>query len=192
MRVLSYTEYNHLMDRSVAKGNELATILSATPLPADLYEAAITQLNSCHEDIEFIDKLIDERGVDITVLAGSEEINDFYRQILGNIETPLQADTAAAVFQTDGDLYLFISVSKLAEFEKIERLSFYVHEFVHVDQYMAGRLAMDGSVVTWEGAPYITAECLSNLTLEEYLALPWEKEAYRAQRKLIDHGLMGE
>ena len=80
----------------------------------------------------------------------------------------------------------------MAEFEKIERLSFYVHEFVHVDQFKAGRLAMDGSVVTWEGAPYITAECLSNLTLEEYLALPWEKEAYRAQGKFIDHGLMGE
>lgn len=188
MNFLPYAEYTSMVNKAASRGEELAAKLLTKPLPAELYEAAIEQFCSNSEDVEFIDNLTVNRGVNIITMVGSLEIEVFYLQLLGKPETPLMAMAAAAVLQVEGVLYLYISANKIAEYEKLERFSLYVHEFVHVDQYLAGRLVMDFGVVIWEGEPCITAECLSSLTLEDYLALPWEKEAYRVQGEFIEQG----
>ena len=53
-----------------------------------------------------------------------------------------------------------------------------LHELVHCNQYQTGRLTFNASI--WEGKRYPSPK-----TEEEYLNLPWEKEAFIMQHKLF-------
>ena len=54
------------------------------------------------------------------------------------------------------------------------------HEMVHVRQHARGWLKDKGPIKTWMGEDYIAAYS----TVDEYMALPWEAEAYKLQEEL--------
>lgn len=54
------------------------------------------------------------------------------------------------------------------------------HEMVHVRQHCRGRLKDNGVIKVWDGVEYLSLYS----TVEEYMALPWEEEAYRLQEEL--------
>lgn len=56
------------------------------------------------------------------------------------------------------------------------------HEMVHVRQAERGQMKDRGVIKVWEGVEYLFLFS----TTDEYMALPWEKEAYELQEKLYD------
>ena len=56
------------------------------------------------------------------------------------------------------------------------------HEMVHVKQHERGELKDKGVVKSWKGEEHITAFS----TTDEYMALPWEEEAYRLQEEIYN------
>jgi len=56
------------------------------------------------------------------------------------------------------------------------------HEMVHVRQHERGELKDKGVIKSWKGEEHITVFS----TTDEYMALPWEEEAYRLQEELYD------
>lgn len=54
------------------------------------------------------------------------------------------------------------------------------HEMVHVKQHERGELKDHGVRKAWKGEEYISLFS----TTDEYMALPWEEEAYRLQEKM--------
>jgi len=56
------------------------------------------------------------------------------------------------------------------------------HELVHVRQHERGQLKDKGIVKSWKGEEHITAFS----TTDEYMALPWEEEAYRLQEEMYN------
>jgi len=56
------------------------------------------------------------------------------------------------------------------------------HEMVHVKQHERGELKDRGIVKSWKGEEHITAFS----TTDEYMALPWEEEAYRLQEEIYN------
>lgn len=66
------------------------------------------------------------------------------------------------------------------------------HELVHAEQYMTGKLAIDGYYHRWNGQKVVNR----GSTYEAYRNLPWEKEAFARQSKhaekiLSTYHLMG-
>lgn len=64
---------------------------------------------------------------------------------------------------------------------KEDMLTALFHEMVHVRQYERGHLKDNGIVKTWKGEEYIY---IYN-TVEQYMAFPWEEEAYRLQEEMV-------
>lgn len=56
------------------------------------------------------------------------------------------------------------------------------HEMVHVRQTESGQLKDNGVLKSWKGEEYINMFS----TVDEYMALPWEKEAYILQEELLE------
>lgn len=56
------------------------------------------------------------------------------------------------------------------------------HEMVHVRQAERGQMKDRGIIKVWEGVEYLSLFS----TTDEYMALPWEAEAYELQEKLYD------
>lgn len=56
------------------------------------------------------------------------------------------------------------------------------HEMVHVRQAECGQMKDRGIIKVWEGVEYLSLFS----TTDEYMALPWEAEAYELQEKLYD------
>ena len=57
------------------------------------------------------------------------------------------------------------------------------HEMVHVKQYARGETAdVNQFTKSWKGEEYISLYS----TVEEYMKLPWEEEAYRLQETLCE------
>jgi hypothetical protein len=54
------------------------------------------------------------------------------------------------------------------------------HEMVHVKQHERGELKDHGVRKAWKGEEYISLFS----TTDEYMALPWEEEAYRLQEEM--------
>jgi hypothetical protein len=55
------------------------------------------------------------------------------------------------------------------------------HEMVHVKQHERNELKDHGIRKTWKGEEYITVFS----TVDEYMSLPWEEEAYRLQEEML-------
>jgi len=51
------------------------------------------------------------------------------------------------------------------------------HEFIHIKQYLDGRLRLDGTKAIWEDKEYDMLDI-------DYMDRPWETEAFRMQGKL--------
>ena len=56
------------------------------------------------------------------------------------------------------------------------------HEMVHLRQYERNQLTDNGFTKGWGGEEYIYVWS----TIEEYMAFPWEEEAYRLQEVLFE------
>ena len=56
------------------------------------------------------------------------------------------------------------------------------HEMVHVRQAERGQMKDKGLIKVWDGVEYVSMYS----TTEEYMSLPWEKEAYELQEKLFN------
>ena len=56
------------------------------------------------------------------------------------------------------------------------------HEMVHVRQHERGQVKEKGSTKIWDGVEYVDLY----KSREDYMSLPWEKEAYELQEKLYD------
>ena len=65
---------------------------------------------------------------------------------------------------------------------KDDLITLIFHEMVHVRQHESGHLIDNGIVKSWKGQEYITVFS----TVDEYMALPWEEEAYRLQEELFE------
>lgn len=56
------------------------------------------------------------------------------------------------------------------------------HEMVHVRQHCRGWLKDKGPIKVWKGDEWIAAYS----TVDEYMALPWEAEAYKLQEEMYE------
>lgn len=56
------------------------------------------------------------------------------------------------------------------------------HEMVHVRQHCRGWLKDKGPIKVWKGVEWIAAYS----TVDEYMALPWEAEAYKLQEEMYE------
>ena len=54
------------------------------------------------------------------------------------------------------------------------------HELVHVRQHERGQLKDKGIIKSWKGEEHVTVFS----TTDEYMALPWEAEAYKLQEEM--------
>lgn len=59
------------------------------------------------------------------------------------------------------------------------------HEMVHVKQHERGELKDHGIRKMWKGEEHVSVFS----TTEEYMALPWEEEAYRLQEEIYNKWL---
>jgi len=59
------------------------------------------------------------------------------------------------------------------------------HEMVHVRQHERNQLKDRGVIKVWNGVEYLSLYS----TTEEYMSLPWEKEAYQLQEELYNEYL---
>ena len=58
----------------------------------------------------------------------------------------------------------------------------FVHELIHLEQIHVGLLSADAETeqVLWFGVPFDEAK-----TWEDYISFPWERDAYRREKKLV-------
>ncbi|MDB4339489.1 hypothetical protein OAA57_00540 [bacterium] len=57
-----------------------------------------------------------------------------------------------------------------------------IHELVHVKQHARKELIDNGMIKKWKGEEYLHIFT----TVDQYMSLPWEEEAYRLQEELYE------
>lgn len=76
-----------------------------------------------------------------------------------------------------------IYVDKYMPFDRI--LTCIAHEMVHVKQYLYGELSYTDNDPVWKGEHYDFDHYINTTGAEHAKLIPWEKEAYRLQGKLV-------
>lgn len=114
---------------------------------------------------------------------------DAYGEV-GGCVLPINPETYETLPAVGGELALIIypdmMIKDALQMPEDERERFYrsylVHELTHVKQCLEGRLVITApGKMIWEGSPI-------DVTLEGYVAFPWEREAYLAQFEYIFKG----
>lgn len=91
--------------------------------------------------------------------------------------TDIEGDADGFHMEVEKDVHEIELQQGLIEEDMITAL---FHEMVHVRQHCRGWLKDKGLIKTWKGEDYIAAYS----TVDEYMALPWEAEAYKLQEEL--------
>lgn len=82
----------------------------------------------------------------------------------------------------------YFSISKTVELsckwqDTLETLA---HELIHAEQYNEGRLKVEGKNPVWNNMKFNT---FSPKSFNEYLNLPWEKEAFNRQKDIAEEAI---
>ena len=150
-------------------------------IPVDMYTRAIGEFQAS-SNFQFFEELVNasEYKDKILFALSSQEIADFYKQL--GIQPPV-LNIAAGVIGYQDKVVVCVNNHVMSRTSALERDALCVHEFVHVEQIASGRLVQDHhkGIVFWLGEPYMPVTDFEKITFEDYVRLPWEKEAYSKQ-----------